>query len=131
MFPDRQTIVIVDDDPSVGIALMRGLAARGYHAELFESSLDCLNAIVTRVAACFVIDVHLGNESGIDLSKKLAALGLTAPVIHMSGAATEAVRRQALESGSAAFLDKPFGIVELVGIIESVTGRSAVCCAAP
>lgn len=121
----RQTIVIVEDDPGVGSALMRGLAARGYHTELFETSLGCLNAIVTRVAACFVIDVHLGRDCGIDLSKRLAALGLKTPVIHMSGGATENVRRQALESGSIAFLDKPFAIPELVSIIESVTGRSA------
>lgn len=125
MFPARQTVVIVEDDACVGGALMRGLAIRGYHTELFESSVECLNAVVTRVAACFVIDVHLGRDCGIDLSRKLAALGIKAPVIHMSGAATETVRRRAIESGGAAFLDKPFGIVELVGIIEGVTGRSA------
>jgi FixJ family two-component response regulator len=125
MFPARQTIVIVEDDACVGNVLMRGLALRGYHTELFESPVECLNAVVTRVAACFVIDVHLGRECGIDLSKKLIALGVKAPVIHMSGAATDTIRRRAMESGGVAFLDKPFGIVELVGIIEGVTGRSA------
>ena len=123
MSPARQTIVIVDDDPDVGCCLKRGLATYGYHAELFESSGACLNAVVTDVAACFVIDVQLGHECGIELSQKLFARGLESPVIHMSGANSEAVRQAVLTSGSVAFLDKPFGMPELVRAIENATGR--------
>lgn len=123
--PLRQTIVIVEDEPAIGLGLMRGLAACGYHTELFASPAECLNAIVTRVAACFVIDVHLGEECGIDLATKLAALGIMPLIIHMSGAGTEAIRRKALASGSIAFLDKPFAIPDLVSIIEKATGRTS------
>ena len=104
---------------------MRGLVAWGYHAELFHSPAACLNAVVTEFAACFVIDVHLGHEFGIDLSSQLSAMGIKAPVIHISGAGTGAIRRQALESGSVAFLDKPFVISKLVSIIEKATGQTS------
>ena len=124
MFPARQTVVIVDDDRDVGEALMRGLAVYGYQTELFESSTECLSANVTRVAACFVIDVHLKNESGIDLLIQLSAMGIGAPAIHMSGAATALVCQESFESGSAAFLSKPISVLELVRTIEKVTGRS-------
>lgn len=123
MPPSRQTIVIVEDDLNVGCSLKRGLITHGYHVELFKSSAECLNAIVTGVAACFIIDVHLGQECGIELSRKLFAKGLKAPVIHMSGANSQAVRRAVLTSGSVAFLAKPFAIPELVSAIESATGR--------
>ena len=125
MFPARQTIVIVDDDLGIGQSLKRGLAAYGYHTEMFGSSAECLNAIVTSVAACLVIDVQLGHECGIELARKLSDKGIKAPVIHMSGANSEAVRRAASASGSVAFLDKPFSIPELVMAIENTTGRIA------
>jgi FixJ family two-component response regulator len=125
MFPARQTVVIVDDDRDVGEALMRGLAVYGYQTELFESSTECLSANVTRVATCFVIDVHLKDESGIDLLIQLGALGIEAPAIHMSGATTDLVYQKSFESGSAAFLSKPFSVLELVKTIEKVTGRPA------
>ena len=100
MFPARQTIVIVDDDLNIGFAVMRGLATYGYHVEMFGSSAECLNAIVTDVAACFVIDVHLGRDCGIELARKLTAKGIGSPVIHMSGADSEVVHEAALASGS-------------------------------
>ncbi|HKQ10323.1 MAG TPA: response regulator [Rhizomicrobium sp.] len=123
MFPARPTIVIVDDDLNIGRSLKRGLATYGYHTEMFGSSAECLNAIVTSVAACFVIDVQLGPECGIELAQKLSDKGIKSPVIHMSGANNEAVRRAALASRSFAFLDKPFLMPKLVRAIEGATRR--------
>jgi CheY-like chemotaxis protein len=126
MFPARQTIVVVDDDLDTGVALTRALAVFGYHTELFLSAAECLDAIATRVTDCFVIDIHLGEESGIDLSKKLTALGIKSPVIHMSGGASDTIRQESLATGSAAFLDKPFAVPELVRIIERVMAAHPV-----
>ena len=125
MHAARQTIVIVDDDVDTGTALMRALSVFGYHTELFLSPAECLNAIVTRVAACFVIDVHLGHDCGIVLSKQLSALGIRSPVIHMSGGLSDAIREDALASGSTALIDKPFAVSELIRIIEKATGRAS------
>jgi len=124
MFSARQTIVVVDDDLDTGIALTRALAVFGYHVELFLSAAECLNAVVTGVTSCFVIDIHLGKECGMELSKQLTALGIKSPVIHMSGGVSDAVRQEAL-AGCAVFLDKPFAVLELVRVIERVTGRAS------
>jgi FixJ family two-component response regulator len=123
MFPARTTIVIVDDDLDVGSALKRMVESYGYRAELFGSPAECLNSIGTTAAACFVIDVQLGHECGIELSRQLSARGIKSPVIHMSGANSEAIRRAASSSGSVAFLDKPFAAPELVRAIENATKR--------
>jgi FixJ family two-component response regulator len=126
MFPARQTIVIVDDDPNVGSALKRALATYGYHTEVFVSPAECLDAVVTSTATCFVIDVHLGDHCGMDLARRLVAMGIKSPTILMSAVGTEAVRREALASGSVAFLDKPFLIQDLVRSVERATGLKSV-----
>jgi FixJ family two-component response regulator len=123
MSPARQTIVIVDDDPNVGSALKRALATYGYHTEVFASPAECLNAVVTSAATCFIIDVHLGDHCGMDLSRRLVAMGIKSPTIHMSAHGTEAVRQEARACGSVAFLDKPFMIQELITSVERATGR--------
>jgi FixJ family two-component response regulator len=126
MIPAPQTIVIVDDDPDVGSAVKRVLSAYGYHAELFASPAECLDAAVTSAATCFVIDVQLGDHCGMDLSRRLVAMGIKSPMIHMSAAGTEAIRKQARASGSVAFLDKPFMPQDLVGSVERATGRISI-----
>ena len=125
MFAARQTIVIVDDDPKAGLALKRALSSWGYHTELHQSVAECLNAPSTREAVCLVIDVHLGNDCGIDLVRRLSTMGIEKTVIHMSGASDDATRREALSSGSVAFLEKPFEILQLVRIIERTTAQMA------
>jgi len=126
MTPAPQTIVIVDDDPDVGSALKRVLSAYGYRTELFASPAECLKAAVTSAATCFVIDVHLGDHCGMELSRRLVATGIKSPMIHMSAAATDADRREARASGSVAFLDKPFLAQELVGSVERATARISI-----
>jgi FixJ family two-component response regulator len=122
---NRQTIVIVDDDPQVGLALKRALSAWGYHVELHGSVEECLDAAVTGTAGCLVIDVHLGADCGIELAARLSARGLRTPVIHMSGAADDLIRQRSREAGSVTFLEKPFDISWLVQAIERATAHTA------
>jgi CheY-like chemotaxis protein len=44
----------------------------------------------------------------------------------MSGGASDAIRQESLATGSAAFLDKPFAVPELVRIIERVMAAHPV-----
>jgi DNA-binding response OmpR family regulator len=50
-------------------------------------------------------------------------MSIKSPIIHMSGAASEAVRQDAWDAGGAAFLNKPFAVPDLVRVIENVTQR--------
>ena len=61
-----------------------------------------------------VLDIDLGDGSGIDLRHRLTATGNTVPVIYMTGNDSPSVREAALRSGCLAYLTKPFSSRELI-----------------
>lgn len=116
----RKVVGIVDDDPAMLRSIDRFLRTAGYGTELYSSGEDVLGQVGTSAAACLVLDFHLGGISGIELGRRLAALGSTAPIIFISGAANQLAEREAIEFGCIAFLHKPFSARVLVNAVESV-----------
>jgi FixJ family two-component response regulator len=120
----RKIVGIVDDDPTMPDAVDRLLRAAGYETELFSSGDALLDRLSTSVAACLLIDIHLGSDCGIALGRRLAALGSALPVIFMSGADDQATKRAAIDAGCIAFLNKPFPANLLMEAVERALRRN-------
>jgi FixJ family two-component response regulator len=71
----RQKIVVVEDDPSVVRSLHRLLRAAGFHVLTFSSAEKLLQSGIADTASCFVFDIHLPGLSGIELQRRLCAIG--------------------------------------------------------
>ena len=101
-------VAVVDDDPSLRKALARLLTALGYRAEMFASGEALMNARTSLEPICLIIDINLGDGSGLDLARRLADLGFAVPVIFMTGGQDDAIRTACLNFGCVALLLKPF-----------------------
>jgi len=105
----RQKIVaVVDDDPGMRKATANLLSASGYGTESFDSAEAFLNATAKSEATCLVVDVQLGDISGMELARRLAANGLKYPIIFMTALDDKRIQRQAEAVGAVAYLSKPF-----------------------
>ncbi|TWB04613.1 response regulator transcription factor [Bradyrhizobium stylosanthis] len=120
--PTRESVFVVDDDPSVRASLNRLLRAHGFAVALFESAEALLDHDSFETAICIVLDINLDGKSGVDLRRKLAEEGVTAPVIYITGNDSAVNRTAAVASGCVAYLTKPFTAQSL---IESVTRAAA------
>jgi FixJ family two-component response regulator len=118
----RPVIAIVDDDPGVRKSLTRLLSTLGYRTEAFGSAEEFLLAAPIAKRACIVVDINLGETSGLDLLRQLSARGIIFPVIFISGVDDEIIQRQASELGCIAFLHKPFPADQLVKAVKQATG---------
>jgi FixJ family two-component response regulator len=114
----RKVVAIVDDNPAMLNSLDRLLRSAGYDTELFASGGAFLDGVAASAAACSVVDICLGDMSGIELGHQLATRGLTFPVIFMSGSANHAIKQAATDAGCVAFLDKPFAADLLTEAVE-------------
>ena len=101
----RHVVAVLDDDPVVLQAVGRLLTASGYGIELYGSAEEFLS-VTSSQATCLVVDVQLGDISGIELGRHLAANGFKFPIIFMTASEDETLRDQALEFGCVAFLYK-------------------------
>ena len=104
---DRKTIIIVDDDPVMRQALAGVLTSLGHRVQSFASASAFFAVAAKTEAACLILDIQLGSESGIELAKQLAASRFNFPIIFMSGSDDERLRRNALDAGAVTFLSKP------------------------
>ena len=86
----------------------------GYASLLFPSAEAFANHGDFDRGVCVLLDINLGDGSGIELRHRLKAAGNTVPVIYMTGNDNLAVRKAALDSGCIAFLLKPFSVQELM-----------------
>jgi FixJ family two-component response regulator len=113
-------IHIVDDDPSVAIALRRLLHSWGMQVRTFASGEEFLSAH-SRLedADCSVIDVQMPGMTGLEVQERMNRAGMDVPVIFITAHEEEGVEEHALRAGAVGFLRKPFTDEALVGLIRN------------
>ena len=108
MATQNKVVFVVDDDPSALSGIARLLKVHGFQAVAFASVEDFCARANARNAGCLVLDIQLGQASGIELKYQLAASGSLPPVIFITGNDTNVTRGKALQAGCVAYLTKPF-----------------------
>ena len=120
----RKLVYVVDDDVSFLRAIKRLLNEHGYDVEVFHSVEDFNDRASLDDAFCLVMDIHLGNRSGIDLSRHLSQRGISLPVIFITANDSEFTRKATRELGCVAYLRKPFLAKSLIDAVESSAAQS-------
>jgi len=80
---------------------------------LFPSAEAFANHSDFESAVCVLLDIDLGDVSGIEVRRHLKEANISVPVIYITGNDSPAVRRAAHLSGCLAYLTKPFSAKSL------------------
>ena len=116
--PNRNVVFVVDDDPGILRSVARMLRQFGYDSVLFPSAEAFAKQADFDGAVCVLLDINLGDGSGIELRHRLKAASVSVPVIYMTGNDKPATREAALQSGCLAYLTKPFSARSLIELLE-------------
>ena len=90
----------------------------GYRVATYSTAEQFLLEREAGAAACLVLDVRLPGMCGLDLQHELDRIGVTLPIIFMTGHADERTALAALKNGASRFLQKPFHDAQLLDSIE-------------
>ena len=123
--PMRNSVFVVDDDPSMRTCIMRLLKVHGFKSQLFDSANAILRHDDFGEVLCVILDIDLIGESGIAVCRCLANKGLRLPVIFITGKDSETARAATAELGCIAYLTKPFSALSLMGPVERVRAAAA------
>ncbi|MDP5217023.1 response regulator transcription factor [Ruegeria sp. 2205SS24-7] len=107
-------LLIIDDDPKITSALVRGLTLHGYAAEAENRADKALERLQREEFAGAIVDVMLGADSGIDLVRAARASGVALPILMLSALSDVEDRAAGLEAGADDYVVKPFSFDELV-----------------
>jgi CheY-like chemotaxis protein len=118
----HETILLVEDEPSV-----RGLAAETLRAHGYDviEARDGIDAMVKATGALpridlMVTDVVMPQVSGPQLANQLRALKPELAVLYMSGFTDDAMVRYGVERERMAYLQKPFSPHTLLRKVRAV-----------
>jgi FixJ family two-component response regulator len=126
MSTKRKVVAVIDDNLGILGALSRLLSELGYDTELYASAKEFVDAAMMTEAICFIVDIQLGESSGIEIAQHLVNAGFTIPIIFMSADDNESVRRRSMEVGCVAFLVKPFSADILIEALTNLPPRRTV-----
>ena len=121
--PETPTIFIVDDDPSIGVALVNLFESVGYETVRFATADAFVAAAVKDAPGCLVLDVRMPGMSGIEFQDRLEQLGIRSPVVFITGHGDVQTTVRAMKAGAVDFLTKPFHDGELLDAVSRAIER--------
>ncbi len=108
---------VVDDDAAVRWVLDKALQAAGMHTRTFERAEAFLAALEVEQPDVVVTDVRMPGTDGMELMQRLAARGLTLPVIVITAHTDLDSAVAAYRGGAFEYLPKPFDVDEAVALV--------------
>lgn len=118
MSPDA-VVHVIDDDEAVRRSLDFLLRSARFQTRTYDSALAFLNALPSVRSGCVVTDVKMPEMSGVELLRHMRQENLRLPVIIITGHADVPMAVEAMKSGAADFLEKPFDDEVLLTAVRS------------
>jgi DNA-binding response OmpR family regulator len=113
-------VVVVEDDPIVGKALGTLLKKEGYDPVVFSGGWPALTYLREHELRAALIDIHLPDISGLDLSHVIRQLhGDNVPIIILSGDTELDTLRSLSDAGATYFFSKPVNTTKLLEHLKS------------
>jgi DNA-binding response OmpR family regulator len=123
--PLPRHLLVVDDEPHIGLLLRPHLEELGYRVSLARSLADARAALATGAAPvdALLLDLHLPDGSGLEFLRELRASRATRPlpvmVLTAEGAPSVLADARRL---NATLLTKPFSPTKLTARIAAMLG---------
>ena len=117
-------MLVVDDEPQILRALQTNLRGAGYEVVTAATAEQALSTAAMRPPDAVILDLVLPDGSGIDVCRELRSWS-SAPILVLSVVGDEAEKVAALDAGADDYVQKPFGIDELLARLRALLRRAA------
>ena len=117
--------LIVDDDATFTATLARGLQRHGHICQQAHNGAMALQLATSTTPDCVVLDLRLGDESGLALLPALRAQLPLAKIVVLTGFASIATAVRAVKDGADDYLPKPVLLRELLARFDALRSTAA------
>lgn len=114
----RPQVLVIDDEPQIHRFLSPALDAAGYEPKRADSGQEGLRGIALWSPDAVVLDLGLPDMDGKDVLTRAREF-YKGPVIVLSARDREAEKIAALDLGADDYVEKPFGVGELLARIRA------------
>ncbi len=115
----QKTVLTIDDDLVFCQLVKRGLDRHGYVVIIAHDDSSAVEQAKTQAMDFVLLDLRLGDASGIQLIEPLLEINPQSQIIVMTGYASLTTAVQAIKLGAVNYLAKPVDIATLLTTLEN------------
>lgn len=119
-------ILVVDDEPDVSDLVSRALVRDGHTVRVAGSLAEATAALVEAVPELIVLDLALGDGSGLTLCRDVRRAGHRMPILLLTAHGEVPRRIEGFDAGADDFLPKPFAVAELRARVRALSRRGPI-----
>jgi len=106
-------LLLVEDDPCLSETVSQWLQFEKHLVETAFTGPEAVEQLRFETFDIIVMDWHIPEMTGIEVTKQYRSAGGTTPILMLSGNDTSAERQEGLRAGANDYLKKPFHLKEL------------------
>lgn len=118
------TVLIVDDDPSICKLLSKVMKSNELSVSTASSGTEALNLLQDHSYDLILLDIMLGDLEGFEIIKDLRQRGILTPIIVISGRNEDYDTLYALSLGADDYITKPFRPVIVGAKVKALLRRN-------
>ena len=116
-------ILVIEDDPTVGQYVKRGLEEHRWAVDLVADGEDGERRAGSAAYDLLILDMRLPGKSGLDVLRSLRARGFERPVLVLTAQDAVDAKVTTLRAGADDYVTKPFAFEELLARVEALARR--------
>lgn len=116
-------ILVIEDDPTVGEFVRRGLEEQRWHTDLCNNGLEGERLALSQPYDLVILDMRLPGRNGLDVLRTLRASGFERPVLVLTAQDAVDAKVETLRAGADDYVTKPFAFEELLARAEALLRR--------
>ena len=117
----RGSVLVVDDEPTIGEVVSKYLERAGYETRLAADGYEALEAVAESRPDLIVLDLMLPGIDGLEVMRRVR--DRSTAIILLTAKGEEADRVIGLRLGADDYVVKPFSPAELVARVDAVLRR--------
>lgn len=118
-------LLVVNDEPATGRALLGALALEGYDVFLATDDAGALDVVEEKAPDAVIVDVKAPESRGAALCRRLRRARPRLPVLLLGGDEPATGHATVLAAEADAYLARPFVLVELLTRLRALLRRRA------
>src|SRR5690349_23427769 len=116
-------ILVIEDDPTVGQFVKRGLEEQRWGVDLVANGEDGERRATSEAYDLIILDMRLPGKSGLEVLHGLRARGFERPVLVLTAQDAVDAKVATLRAGADDYVTKPFAFEELLARVEALARR--------
>ena len=118
------TVLIVEDDQAMAVALRDGFSYEGFQVELATDGEEGLRLAREQNPDLMILDIMLPKMTGLEICKTLRGEDSNLPIIMLTARGQEIDKVLGLKLGADDYVTKPFSFMELRARVDAVLRRA-------